>query len=358
MNVITPFFHVLSCVINRSSIDWELFSHFSKKDWEQLYVLSKKHGVVAIMIDCLKNIPKEMAPSKKFSLSWYMHGLSIEEQMKKKEKVAIEFAERLAEKNVPVAVLKGLAYASYFPNSYHRESGDLDCYLMGKKEEGDKMVIEMGGRMEEAGYKHSHLYYKGLTIENHKFITCFNNTGTGIHTERLLQELIKDGCRYIGNTKLLNPSADFNALFLVKHAQRHFIKEGIRVRHLLDWAFFLKAESANVNWEKVIPMLMECRMLDFAQVMTSLCADKFGMKIEIDGLKGACNLSDSVFEDILGDQPDVFHENFIQKVGRILRRFYRMWKFRSLADESYLRLVWNNFAFSSYMKRDLELPLI
>ena len=348
MNVITPFFHVLSCVINRSSIDWELFSHFSKKDWEQLYVLSKKHGVVAIMIDCLKNIPKEMAPSKKFSLSWYMHGLSIEEQMKKKEKVAIEFAERLAEKNVPVAVLKGLAYASYFPNSYHRESGDLDCYLMGKKEEGDKMVIEMGGRMEEAGYKHSHLYYKGLTIENHKFITCFNNTGTGIHTELLLQELIKDGCRYIGNTKLLNPSADFNALFLVKHAQRHFI----------NWAFFLKAESANVNWEKVIPMLMECRMLDFAQVMTSLCADKFGMKIEIDGLKGACNLSDSVFEDILGDQPDVFHENFIQKVGRILRRFYRMWKFRSLADESYLRLVWNNFAFSSYMKRDLELPLI
>ena len=164
MNVITPFFHVLSCVINRSSIDWELFSHFSKKDWEQLYVLSKKHGVVAIMIDCLKNIPKEMAPSKKFSLSWYMHGLSIEEQMKKKEKVAIEFAERLAEKNVPVAVLKGLAYASYFPNSYHRESGDLDCYLMGKKEEGDKMVIEMGGRMEEAGYKHSHLYYKGIVL--------------------------------------------------------------------------------------------------------------------------------------------------------------------------------------------------
>ena len=358
MNVITPFLHILSCVINQTKIDWELFSHFSAKDWEQLYVLSKKHGVVAIVIDCLKNIPKQMAPPKKFSLSWYMHGLSIEEQMKKKEKVAIEFAERLAEKNVPVAVLKGLAYASYFPNSYHRESGDLDCYLMGKKEEGDKMVIEMGGRMEEAGYKHSHLYYKGLTIENHKFITCFNNTRTGIQTELLLQRQIKSGCRFIGNSKLLNPTADFNALFLVKHAQRHFIKEGIRVRHLLDWAFFLKAESANVNWSKVIPMMTECRMLDFAQVMTSLCVGKFGMKIEIEGLNGSSRMSDSVFKDILGDQPEMLHEKFIQKVGRILRRFYRMWKFRSLADESYIRMIWNNFVYSSYMKRDLKLPLI
>ena len=355
MNVIIPFFHILSCVINHRKIDWSLFKHFSTKDWEQLYVLSKKHGVVAVMMDCLKNIPKETAPPKKIFLTWFMHSLSIEEQMKKKEKVAVEFADRLSEKGISVAVLKGLAYASYFPNPYHRESGDLDCFLMGKKEEGDNIVLEMGGRMEEAGYKHSHLYYKGLTIENHKFITCFNNTRTGISTELLLQELIKDGCRFIGNTKLLNPSAEFNALFLLKHAQRHFIKEGIRVRHLLDWAFFLKAESKNVNWEKVIPMMMECKMLDFARVMTSLCADNFGMKIEIEGLKGSCKLSDSVFEDILGDQPDVLHEKFIQKVGRILRRFYRMWKFRSLADESYFRLVWNNFAFSSYMNRNPEL---
>lgn len=355
MKVIIPFFHVLSCIVNDTKIDWTIFNNFTPKDWEQLYVHSKKHGVVAVMMDCLKNIPKEIAPPKKIFLTWFMHSLSIEEQMKKKEKVAVEFADRLSEKGISVAVLKGLAYASYFPNPYHRESGDLDCFLMGKKEEGDKAVIEMGGRMEEAGYKHSHLYYKGLTIENHKFITNFNQTRTGVRIELLLQELIKDEYRFIENTKLLNPSADFNALFLLKHAQRHFIKEGIRVRHLLDWAFFLKAESKNVNWEKVIPMMLECRMLDFAQVMTSFCVDKLGMKIEIDGLQCSGKMPNVVLADIWGDQPDVFHENFIQKVRRICRRFYRMWKFRTLADESYLRLVWNNIAFSSYMKRNPQL---
>lgn len=351
----TPFFHILLSIVNETSVDWSLFNLFTPRDWEFFYALSKRQGVVAIIFEAIKSVPKEMAPPKAITLRWISHALSIEDQMKKKESVAIEFAEELSKRYIQTTVLKGLAYASYYPNPYHRESGDLDCYLMGKKEEGDKVTVEIGGKMEEAGYKHSHLYYKGLTIENHNYLTSFDNTRLGIRTEQLLQKLISEGCRPIGDTQLQNPSADFDALFLIKHAQRHFIKEGICVRHLLDWAFFLKAESQNVNWNKVIPMMKECRILEFAKVMTSLCIDQLGMKIDIQGLSSPMKISDAVLTDILGGQPDLFHENFVQKIGRIMRRFYRMWKFRSLADESYCRLVWNSLVFSSYLKRNPKL---
>jgi len=351
----TPFFHILLSIVNETSVDWSLFNLFTPRDWEFFYALSKRQGVVAIIFEAIKSVPKEMAPPKAITLRWISHALSIEDQMKKKESVAIEFAEELSKRYIQTTVLKGLVYASYYPNPYHRESGDLDCYLMGKKEEGDKITVEIGGKMEEAGYKHSHLYYKGLTIENHNFLTSFDNTKLGIRTERLLQELISKGCRPIGDTKLQNPSADFNALFLIKHAQRHFIKEGICVRHLLDWAFFLKAESQNVHWEKVIPIMKECRILEFAKVMTRLCVDQLGMKIDIEELSSPMKISDAVLTDILGEQPDLFHENLAQKISRIMRRFYRMWKFRSLADESYGRLVWNSLAFSSYLKRNPKL---
>lgn len=351
----TKFFQILSHIVNNNQVDWYLFKDFTSEDWGQLYQVSKKQGVVAFIFDAIKSIPKEMAPPKAITLKWLSNAISIEQQMKNKEAIAIEFAEKLSERGIQTVVLKGLAYASYYPNPYHRESGDLDCYLMGKKEEGDKITVEIGGKMEEAGYKHSHLHYKGLTIENHNYLTSFDNTTLGIRTEQLLQELINIGCRPIGETKLQNPSADFNALFLVKHAQRHFIKEGICVRHLLDWAFFLKAETQNVNWGKVIPMMAECRILEFAKVMTRLCVEKLGMKIEIEEFSAPMIISDAVLADILGEQPDLFHENFVQKVGRIMRRFYRMWKFRSLADESYCRLVWNSLAFSSYLKRNPKL---
>ena len=352
---ITTFFQLLSGIINETNINWSQFNHFNPSDWEKIYTLSKKQGIVAIIFEAIKNIPKEIAPPKSLTMRWISHSLSIEEQMKKKETVAVEFAEKLSERGIQTVVLKGLSYASYYPNPYHRESGDLDCYLMGKKDEGDEITVEIGGKMEEAGYKHSHLYYKGLTIENHNFLTSFDNTKLGIKTEHLLQKQIKVGGRPIGDTKLLNPSADFNALFLVKHAQRHFIKEGICVRHLLDWAFFLKAESQNVNWGKVIPMMSECRILEFAKVMTRLSIEHLGMKIDIQELSSPMKISDAVLADILGGQPDLFHENFIQKIGRIMRRFYRMCKFRSLADESYCRLVWNTLAFSSYLKRNPKL---
>ena len=347
----TKFFQILSYIVNNNQVDWYLCKGFTSDDWEQIYQLSKKQGVVAVIFDAIKATPKEFAPPKHITMRWISHALSIEDQMKKKERVAIEFAEELSKRDIQTIVLKGLAYASYYPNPYHRESGDLDCYLMGKKEEGDKITVEIGGKMEEAGYKHSHLYYKGLTIENHNFLTSFDNTKLGVRTEQLLQELINQGYRPIGDTKLLTPSADFNALFLIKHAQRHFIKEGICVRHLLDWAFFLKAEYRNVNWDKVIPMMKECRILEFAKVMTRLIIEHLGMKIDIKELSSSMKITDVVLKDILGERPDLFHENFMQKVGRIIRRIHRMWRFRSLADENYLRLVWNSIAFNSYLKR-------
>lgn len=348
----TKFFQILAHKVNNNHTNWTFYGDLTPDEWRLLYQLSKKQGVTAIIFEAIKNIPKEFAPPKATTLKWLSNALSIEQQMKKKESIAIEFAEKLSERGIQTVVLKGLAYASYYPNPYHRESGDLDCYLMGKKDEGDKITVEIGGKMEEAGYKHSHLYYKGLTIENHNFLTSFDNTRLGIKTERLLQDCIKERHKPIGNTKLLNPSADFNALFLIKHAQRHFIKEGIRIRHLLDWAFFLKAEAENVNWDRIIPIMKECRMLYFAKVMTVLCVEKLEMSINIHELTAPMKISDAVLADILGEQPNPFHENFVQKIRRITRRFYRMWEFRSLADESYFRLVWNSLVFSSYLKRN------
>lgn len=353
--IVSSFFHILSCIINETAIDWSLFHDYSSNDWEKLFILSKKQGVSAIIFDRIKDIPQDIAPPRQITLKWLSLSLAIEKQMKSKENIAIEFANRLAEQNIPVVVLKGISYASFFPNPHHRESGDLDCYLMGQKELGDELVIKIGGKMKEAGYKHSHLYYNGLTIENHRFLTSFDNSKLGIKTERILQGLIKNGLKPIDGSNLMNPCADFNALFLLKHAQRHFIKEGICTRHLLDWAFFLKAEATNVNWQRVIPIMQECRISNFAKAISSICIKKLGTKIDIKELQEPCTISDAVIADILGDHPDLFHENLWQKAKRILRRFYRMWKFKSLADENYLRLVWNSFTFNSYIKREPHL---
>lgn len=289
-------------------------------------------------------------------MEWLSTATAVEQTMRRMQMTAEEFAEEIDKREIPVVVLKGMAFAQYYPNPLHREYGDLDCYLMGKQKEGNLAVVELGGKVEEAGYKHSHLTYEGLTIENHRFFTDFEDTSTGIQTERVLGELIQEEHTYIGKSKLRCPSANFNALFLLKHAQGHFIDEGIRLRHVLDWALFLKGEQEKVDWTRVLPMLEKTHTELFAGVMTAIVLQNLRIDIHNKGLLALAEsaeqrMVDAVLSDIMGEQPAIYVDCFWHKAKRILRRFHRMWKFRSLASESCPRMVWNAFAFSSYLKR-------
>ena len=332
-------------------MDWDLFAGITAQEWKELYDLAKIHGIVAVVFEIIKNIPKEFSPPRPLIMSWYAHALKIERQMQEREKVSQDLARIMSDNGIGVTVLKGMAFAEYYPNPYHRESGDLDCYLMGNKDEGDKVLVEAGADIKDAGYKHSNLYWKGLVIENHKFITSFDNTARGIRTEKLLQQMIKEATRPIGNSKLLNPGAAFNAIFLVKHAQRHFFKEGICIRHLLDWAFFLRTERYNLQWNEILSLMDECGILNFAKVMTTLCEINLGMAYGIEGLEYDSSLVWEVNEDIMNGLSEMSNETLYSKAIRISRRFLRMWKYRELSDESYMRMLWNSFAFSSYLHR-------
>lgn len=325
-------------------------------EWRAMYRLSVVHGVKAVVFDFVRQLPKSEAPDRALLMEWLSAATAVEQTMRRMQITAEEFAEEMEKREIPVVVLKGIAFAQYYPNPLFRECGDLDCYMMGKKEAGDLAALELGGRMEEAGYKHSHLIYKGLTIENHRFFTDFDNTPTGRLTEQVLGELIQEEQTNLGNSKLRCPSANFNALFLLKHAQGHFIDEGIRMRHVLDWALFLKTKQEEVDWLRLLPMLETTHTAEFAGVMTAIAAQHLHINIHNKGLLALAESAESrmveaVVTDIMGEQPAIHVKGLWHKTKRILRRFRRMWKFRSLASESYPRMVWNAFAFSSYMKR-------
>lgn len=354
-------FYLLKCVVNAEPLRPSFVEGLTPGDWRTLFELSKKQGVSAVVFDKIQSLPKEAAPPRTILLGWYSQALYVEQQLKKMFSLSAEYADKMYENGIPVVVLKGLAFGVYFPNPMSRECGDLDCYMMGEGKKGDRITALIGGKVEDGGYKHAHLHYKGLAIENHYFLTNFNNTKRGIYTERYLQKLIGEGHRQLANTHLLSPSADFNAFFLIKHALMHFISEGINLRHLLDWAFFLQKEQENVNWESLLPEMEKCKIIRFAQVLTGLCVEYLGVEVNVNSLKIATEdreghiLVRQVMADVMEGHLEVLKENFLQKCFRIFRRFGRMWRYRSLASESYWLMVWNTFSFSSYLKRKVKL---
>ena len=330
---------------------------FSPAEWKELYKMCGEQGVTAVVFAFVKKLPKAEAPDRLLVMEWFAAAANIERMMRGMWTIAEEWARHMAARNIPVVVLKGMAFAQYYPQPFTRECGDLDCYLMGHKEEGDLAAVELGGKVEASGYKHSHLIYKGLTIENHRFFTDFDNTPTGIRTEQALGELMQEAHSYIGGSKLCCPSANFNALFLLKHAQGHFMDEGIRMRHVLDWALFLKANHQEVDWLRILPMLETTHTAQFAGLLTAIAIRHLHIEVLHEGLLALAEqaepqMVDDVLADIMGEQPAIYVGGLWHKVKRISRRFHRMRKFRSLASESYPRMVWNAFAFSSYVSKE------
>lgn len=160
----------------------------------------------------------------------------------------------------------------------------LDCYLINNGKpaanEGDIIAKRLGWNIEEAGYKHSHIRYKDLLIENHHFLTNFNQTKQGIRIERILRQLALEGReRQMGETNLWKPSPEFQVIFYLMHSLGDFIAQDMSLKAIYDWAVFLKKEQTVIDWDRMTVLLEQCRLKCFFDLMTEVCIIYLGLEI-------------------------------------------------------------------------------
>ncbi|MCF0198958.1 MAG: nucleotidyltransferase family protein [Bacteroidaceae bacterium] len=277
-------------------------------------------------------------------LEWFGHVRNTETEAHRLYNVATEFAARL--QPCRCVVLKGFDYARYWPNPWHREYGDLDCWCAGAFDESNAKAREIGASVEDGGYKHTHITYNDLAVENHCYFTDFNGTQQGRETERLLSSLMtSQPPTSWRDTALLLPSPMFTALFMLRHAQLHFIEEGIALKHVLDWLFFLQHERDNLDGSFLRRAMETMRMTTFADLMTAFAEQLAGETLSKNTVDAS--LLEAFIADVTGPQPDIYDMRLHKKALRIARRFGRMWKFRSVLNEPYLTKVWQSLVYNT-----------
>ena len=321
-----------------------------------------KQGVAALVGDQMLQLPQEWLKYVPKGIAFFqMIGIvyNVRQNYNKQYNIASTFARTLNKKGANCLILKGMSFSTYYNDPTLRECGDCDCYLGDSFEVGNTTAVELGGNVDFGTYKHSHIYLNGFMIENHKYLTEFNNTKRGEKTERILQEAIKrDGGKGINDSYMICPNSHFNALFLVKHALDDFLAGGITLRMLYDWAVLLRAEQSKLNWSEIYADMKACGIKRFADLMTAVCIKYFGLHKTEPNLDYCDNqaLVDELMEDTLYHGFHFYpHETLVHKVMRIIKRFGRMWHYRRLASERVPIMIWNSFAFSSYLHRDIEL---
>lgn len=355
------FLYLLQYSVNNTPVNHE-WDGLSSEEWSDVFRLAEQHGLVALLMDILGKIRLKRTPPSSLLLNWLGQAAYRERACRHQFKLSCEFAERLREEGIKCLVLKGLALASYYPDFSKREFGDLDCFLIknGKTvaNEGDLLAKRLGWKVEGTGYKHSHIRYKELLIENHHFLTNFNQTKQGIKIERVLRQLALEGReRQMGETNLWKPSPEFQVLFYLMHSLGDFIAHDMPLKAVYDWAVFLKKEQAVIDWNKMTELLEQCRLRRFFDLMTEVCITYLGLEIDRNAftVRSDRGMVEDMLVDIL-NKPTMNSGQLgiLQKIPNILKRFKRQIHYRAVHTERPFTLIWNTIVYSSYFNRHIS----
>ena len=336
-------------------------------DWPALVALATEQGVAAIAYDglqkCYDADPRLLLPLdrefKQVKYDWFGAVLNVEMQFETHWKAVSELGEKFRTAGLRTLVLKGFAVSECYPEPRHRYSCDFDCFLMGKGAVTDRSAYESGNlAMEAEGikvrrfhYKHSSFQFKGTQVENHQFLTGWRGSarwkGFELELEQMLEQegalrpLDLAGIPGGVNPVLLVGSPMFNALFLTRHAFQHFLIEGgITLRHICDWAMFLRRYRPELDWDAFMSVCSRYGLERFAGSMTRLAEYVFGVfGPEQPGGVGSGPGSLTAADRRLLDDTLSYGEHSVEsgdRFGIALQILRSAWKFRDFSDETRL----------------------
>ncbi len=187
------------------------------------------------------------------------------------------------ENGIDYCVLKGCASAFYYPDAALRAMGDVDFLV--RAEDMDKAAAIL---LKE-GFKEvpqDHICHRIFKKDKMHFEMHFEPAGMPSGTARtLIEEQLKDifenskTCEI--NTFAFNkPSHFHHALVMLMHMYHHISAEGIGLRHLCDWAAFIKNVGSGVITNEIEPRLKAVGIWHFAQIMSQVAHFYLGAEYE------------------------------------------------------------------------------
>ena len=313
--------------------------NLSEEDWTRLFTLAAQHGVTALLFDTILRLPEQQQPSRALKIRWALSSEAIEKRHAQQTRAAHELTTLFASHGDRTILLKGLGLSIYYPRPEHRECGDIDLWL-DNCDKGNRLIEELGIKINYDSEKHAVFHYKGVMVENHSHLLMPSHR----RTERAIDDFLVGEAE---NSRLApagyyTPSPMFNALYLLRHMARHFGTEGINLRHLLDWGLFLRSEQSEIDFEKILTLYAATGYDTVYNIFTALAGEL--LDEDFTPLLSAVpdpQLKQRVLNDILGF--GVYRTpsgNRLTRIGRKTRKLFSCpWKYRTLLPEYFWRDV-------------------
>lgn len=326
--------------------DREAFDGFSQKDWRELIAFAWKHTVGAIAFDGYQKLydGRQQVVDKPELFQWFAQTVALEKRNGQQVHTLKQLCGRLIGNGCTIMLMKGQANALYYPNPLHRATGDVDIFTFDSYDRCNHKARELGANVDESCYKHSQIYYNGEMFENHRYLV---HTREGRRSKLLNEDICKSATvnpeRLYQDTGILLPSPEFNARFLMYHALAHFLYEGLRLKQVVDWVMFVKAEKDNINWTDLYLFCEKYYLHRFLDVMNDISVHKFGVTLDEKEILSSSPYTEKELNSILYDEDFVFGsgEGSWRNRLHLLKNLWRYrWKYNEIYQESILKQLY------------------
>lgn len=322
-------------------------------DWNDIQSLAERQGLSAIIVDGVEKLPETQRPPKVVLLQWIGKTLqSYEYRYELYRRAIAELASFYNENGYKMMILKGYACSLGWPKPEHRPCGDIDIWLFGRQKEADAALVasfkiqDPSFNIDNGHHHHTMFYWRDFMVENHyDFVNVYAHKSSR-EIEKVFKQLGEDDTHYVElyGEKVYLPSPNLHALFLIRHMVIHFVGNDINLRQLIDWAFFVKNHTKEIDWQWLEGFLERYHMKDFFNCINAICVENLGFDVSIFPIvQFRPNLKDKVLKDVL--YPKFSASEPSSLIPRLLYKYRRWqgnaWKQELCYSESRWSVFWS-----------------
>ena len=265
--------------------------------------MAEKQTVLGVCFAGVKSLPKEQVDTMPLpvKLQWLAMAAQIQQRNEEMNRKCAEVYEAIRKEGFECAILKGQGVARYYHRGAEhaaqggdslgllRQSGDIDVWLWqeGASLKANRREVVRFARTiqpDATGAEHHvGVEWFGTEVELHYEPAYFCNPFANRRFRKWFRDYEKSGFA-LTDDGFGVPDAAFDRVFLLAHAFRHYLSEGLGLRQVMDYYFLHKTIARNGRSASEHDRLIRrLGMARFEQAMRWVMRYVFEGKDEADG---------------------------------------------------------------------------
>lgn len=269
-NAITPEQELLLKLVSVKNEKVEAYSNIGLIDYKELVEQSRTQGVIIQAFSNLKEYQKYISEDVLDRWLAVVGGvISINANIYAVQKDVIEiFGGR-----IKYVVIKGTSSCWYYKENEERIIGDVDLLIDSEDFSlAEKLLLENGYKRKLDGDHHTVFKKSGVNVELHYEIAGIPSGVNGDKIKSVLKGVFNRAeKRRVKDVEFNAPDDMTHGLIILIHTAHHMFVEGVGIRHMLDWAYFVNKTADKSFWEEFIKLLEDIGLLKFAKALTKAC---------------------------------------------------------------------------------------